>query len=47
MDGVSRGLLINSLVGGSFDEFALLEPGAGPDEGDQVRRVDRAPALLG
>ena len=32
--GVSRGFLINSLVSGSFDEFALFEPGAGADEGD-------------
>ena len=45
--GVSRGLLINSSVGGSFDEFALFEPGAGADEGDQVWGVDRAPAGLG
>jgi hypothetical protein len=44
---VSRGFLINSLVGGSFDEFALLEPGASTDEGDQVWGVDRTPALLG
>ena len=32
--GVSRGFLINSLASGSFDEFVLLEPGAGADEGD-------------
>ena len=44
---VSRGFLINSLVGGPFDEFALLEPGASTDKGDQVWGVDRTPALLG
>src|SRR6202035_3912984 len=32
--GVSRGFWISSLVSGSFDELALLEPGAGADEGD-------------
>ena len=35
------------VVVGSFDEFAALEGGAGADEGDQVRAVDRAPAVLG
>jgi len=45
--GVSRSLLIASLVVGSLDEFAVLELGAGPDEGDQVGCVDRAPACLG
>ena len=44
--GVSRGLLISSLVVGSFDEFALLERGAGSDDSDQVRRVHSAPAGL-
>ena len=32
---------------GSFDELAGLEAGARPDERDQVRGVDRAPAGLG
>jgi hypothetical protein len=32
---------------GSFDELAGLERGAGPDERDQVRGVDHAPAGLG
>jgi hypothetical protein len=32
---------------GSFDELARLERGAGPDERDEVRGVDRAPAVLG
>ena len=32
--GVSCDLLIISYVVGSFDELALLEPGAGADEGD-------------
>ena len=32
---------------GSFDEFAGLEAGAGPDERDEVWGVDRAPAVLG
>lgn len=31
----------------AFDEHALVEPGPGAYEGDQVRRVDGAPALLG
>ena len=26
---------------GSFDRLAVLEPGAGPDQRDQVRAVDR------
>ncbi len=43
---MSRGLLISSLVVGSFDELALLESGAGTDERDEVGCVDRAPALL-
>jgi hypothetical protein len=29
------------LVVGSFDEFAILEPGAGADERDEVRRLLR------
>jgi hypothetical protein len=45
--GLSCSLLITCLVVGAFDEFAVLETGAGADEGDQVRGVDRAPALLG
>ena len=32
---------------GSFDELAALERRAGADERDQVRAVDRAPAVLG
>ena len=35
------------VVVGSFYELAVDEPGSGPDEGDQVRAVDRAPAVLG
>ena len=35
------------VVVGSFDELAGLECGAGTDERDQVRGVDRAPAVLG
>ncbi len=45
--GVLRDLLISCLVVGSFDEFALLEPGSCSDQGDQVWRVDRPPAGLG
>ena len=36
-----------AVFGGSFDELAGLEAGAGPDERDEVRAVDRAPAVLG
>jgi hypothetical protein len=32
---------------GSFDEFSVLEAGAGVDERDEVGCVDRAPAGLG
>ena len=32
---------------GSLDQLAGLEPGAGPDQGDQVRAVDRPSAALG
>src|SRR6476620_4948215 len=35
------------VVVGSFYELAGDEPDSGPDEGDQVRAVDRAPAVLG
>ena len=35
------------VFGGSFDELAGLEVDAGPDERDEVRGVDRAPAVLG
>jgi hypothetical protein len=31
---------------GSFDELAVDEHRAGADEGDQMRCVDRAPAVL-
>ena len=34
-------------VGGSFDEFAVVEGRTGTDEGDEVRRVHRPPAGLG
>ena len=34
------------VVVGSFYELAVDEPGSGPDEGDQVRGVDHAPAAL-
>ena len=44
---VSRDHDLTVLLGGSFDEFAFGEGGAGSDEGDQVRRVDGAPAALG
>src|ERR671933_3066261 len=33
--------------GGSFDQLAVDEGGAGADQGDQVGCVDRAPAVLG
>src|SRR6516225_152688 len=33
-------------VDGAFEQFALVEHGAGTDEGDQVRRVHHAPAGL-
>ncbi len=29
------------MLWGSFDELSFLEPGAGADQGDEVRRVDR------
>ena len=32
---------------GSFDELAIDERGAGPDQRDQVRAVHRPPAVLG
>jgi hypothetical protein len=32
---------------GSFDELAGLERGAGADERDEMRDVDRPPAVLG
>ena len=35
------------VFGGSFDELAGLEAGAGPDERNEVWTVDRAPAVLG
>ena len=35
------------VFGGSFDELAGLERGAGPDERDEVRAVDRTPTVLG
>ena len=44
--GSACDLLFASLVVGSFDEFALLEPSAGSDERYQMRCVDCAPALL-
>jgi hypothetical protein len=34
------------LVLGSFDQSAVVKAGAGADEGDEVGRVDRAPAGL-
>ena len=42
LGGVGLGVVV-----GSFDELAGLEAGAGPDERDEVRGVDRAPAVLG
>ena len=33
-------------VGGAFEEFALVEGGAGADEGDQVWGIDGSPAGL-
>ena len=44
--GVSCDLLVSSGFVGSFEEFPLLEVGAGADESDEVRCVDRAPAGL-
>jgi len=35
------------VLAGSFDEFAVDEGGSGTDQGDEMRRVDRAPAVLG
>jgi hypothetical protein len=43
---VSCDLLISSRFVGSFDEFSFLEPGAGTNQGDEVRGVDGAPAGL-
>jgi len=34
------------VVAGSFDEFAVGEGSSGADEGDEVGRVDGAPAVL-
>jgi len=54
--GVSGGLFLISFQGvfgieaavvGSLDECAVLEGGAGADEGDQMRGVDHTPARLG
>ena len=42
LGGVGLGVFV-----GSFDELAGLEAGAGPDERDEVRGVDRTPAVLG
>ena len=44
--GVLRGLLISFPFVGSFDEFAVLEPGAGSDEGHEVGCVHGTPAGL-
>jgi hypothetical protein len=41
---VSCDLLTTSSFVGSFDELALLEDGAGADEGDQVRCVTGIPS---
>jgi hypothetical protein len=38
------GLVRSGRIDRSFDEFALLEHGSGPNEGDQVRRADEAVA---
>ncbi len=35
------------VLAGSFDELAVDEGRAGADQGDEVRRVDCAPAVLG
>lgn len=44
--GVSCDLLVTSGLVGSFDELAVDEGGAGADERDEVRCVDRTPAGL-
>ena len=35
------------ILAGSFDELAVDEGGSGADQGDEMRRVDGAPAVLG
>jgi hypothetical protein len=35
------------VVVGSFDELAALESAAGSDQRDEMRSLDRAPAVLG
>lgn len=35
------------VFGGSFEKLAGFEAGVGPDERDEMRGVDRAPAVLG
>ena len=50
MDGWVSGCLSSLLlilVGGTFDEFAVDEGGAGTDERDEVGRVDHPPPGLG
>jgi hypothetical protein len=44
--GVSRGVLFTSWFVGSLDEFAVLEAGAGSNQGDEVGCVDGAPPGL-
>jgi hypothetical protein len=46
VDRVSRGLLVTSWFVGSFDQLALLEPGAGSHKSDEVRCVDGSPSGL-
>jgi hypothetical protein len=45
--GVSCGLLTASGLVGSFDELAVVESGSCSHQGDEVRCVHRAPAMLG
>ena len=45
--GVLGGLAVTSCFVRSFDELALVEAGAGADEGDQVGCVHGAPACPG
>ena len=44
-DRLSGFLLV--LFAGPFDEFSVGDRRSGADQGDEMRRVDRAPAVLG
>jgi hypothetical protein len=38
---------VGGRVGGSFDEFSVVDGRTGPDQGDEMRCVQRPPAGLG